>query len=384
MSRMNGISSRVAVSASAPFTAEQPQQKTHMPSLTRSIHHLDNVSAMCHVHGELNSPPVKLKRVTAPLNEAVRAMLCGNWADHAHTRGSPTATPIYSTSGRDHGTDMRFLEEEEEVRCSDGPPPDLSEARARSDAERSDSQYLIPLLGEKLCQILECDSSSRSKLEVMLFRDVNKAVDMATEKGELCAQRQGHKKGNLRRFVASSLRSAGYNAAICRTRWEQTHGCPAGDYEFIDVIEEAKSDDRVLVDIDFRAQFEIARPTAQYATLVELLPTLFVGRADNLRDMIKIMSEAAKRTLKAKGMHLPPWRKNRYAQAKWLGAYKRITNPVAEGQGLLPTDFAAWKGIGNNTAGFTFTQQMELRFESEQGNGLQSWAGVGVGVPGNR
>ena len=86
--------------------------------------------------------------------------------------------------------------------------------------------------------------------------------------------------------------------------------------------------DRVLVDIDFRAQFEIARPTAEYAALAEALPDLVVGSADKMRDIIWIMCDAAKRSLKARGLHLPPWRKKRYLEAKWLSSHKRTSTQL--------------------------------------------------------
>jgi len=106
-------------------------------------------------------------------------------------------------------------------------------------------------------------------------------------------------------------------------------GC-TGDYEFIDVVIEGSKlqNERFFVDIDFRAQFEIARPTAAYNALLQKLPTLFVGRACKLCSIVKIMCDAARRSLKEKEMYIPPWRKYRYMQTKWLGSYKRTTNPT--------------------------------------------------------
>jgi uncharacterized protein (TIGR01615 family) len=96
------------------------------------------------------------------------------------------------------------------------------------------------------------------------------------------------------------------------------------------VIEGSKlKNERFFVDIDFRAQFEIARPTDEYNALLQKIPNLFVGRADKLCGIIKIMCDAARRSLKERGMCIPPWRKYRYMQAKWLGSYKRTTNPAA-------------------------------------------------------
>ncbi|GLJ18784.1 hypothetical protein SUGI_0335390 [Cryptomeria japonica] len=305
----------------------------------------------------MNYQPAKVKRVTAPLNEAVRAMLCGGDSAQATLPRAATATPVYGTSGSDHGvdsdtlSDMSFLEEEE----SNGGDCALDcESHAESSSASQDTN--LPVSEDHLRQILEGVLLSSTNLEESLFRNVTKALGKAGLSSQTEPHR--HEKNHLRRFVMSSLRSAGFNAAVCKTRWQQSNGHPPGDYEFIDVMFEAEAPSskpsnghRVVVDIDFRAQFEIARPTAEYGALVEALPTLWVGTVDKLRDVIKIMCDAAKRSLKAKGMHLPPWRKYRYAQAKWLDVYKRTTNPLP----LLLNGFSAV-----DTA---FPRQRELHFE---------------------
>ena len=103
--------------------------------------------------------------------------------------------------------------------------------------------------------------------------------------------------------------------------------------------------DRVLVDIDFRAQFEIARPTAEYAALAEALPELVVGSADKMRDIIWIMCDAAKRSLKARGLHLPPWRKKRYLEAKWFSPHNRTTHFPPSQHQLHPKNVTPAKRI---------------------------------------
>lgn len=131
------------------------------------------------------------------------------------------------------------------------------------------------------------------------------------------------------RNVMSYLRNLGYNAAICKTKWEQSGGLTAGNYEFIDVVR-CDSGNRTIcryfVDLDFVPEFEIARPTAQYERLVQSLPNIFVGKIEELTQVVKVMSTAAKRSLKSKDLHLPPWRKHRYMRNKWFGPYKRTTN----------------------------------------------------------
>ncbi|GMI98739.1 hypothetical protein like AT3G22970 [Hibiscus trionum] len=125
-----------------------------------------------------------------------------------------------------------------------------------------------------------------------------------------------------RKIVTDGLLSLGYNASICKSRWEKSPSYPAGEYEYIDVIIDGE---RLLIDIDFRSEFEIARSTKTYKSILQMLPFIFVGKADRLQRIIAIVSEAAKQSLKKKGMHVPPWRKAEYVSAKWLSPYNRAT-----------------------------------------------------------
>lgn len=90
----------------------------------------------------------------------------------------------------------------------------------------------------------------------------------------------------------------------------------------MDVIIEGEK--RLIIDIDFRSEFDIARSTKAYKQLLLTLPNIFVGKTDRLEKIIGIVSEAAKQSLKKKGMPLPPWRKADYVKAKWLSPFTRI------------------------------------------------------------
>ncbi|XP_052208328.1 uncharacterized protein LOC127812067 [Diospyros lotus] len=150
-----------------------------------------------------------------------------------------------------------------------------------------------------------------------LLADTSKIV----EKHKTCKR-----KDDLRKIVTDSLMLLGYDASICKSRWEKSPSFPAGDYEYIDVIVETE---RVLIDIDFRSEFEIARSTGSYKTILQSLPHVFVGKADRLQQIVAIASEAARQSLKKKGMHIPPWRKAEYMKSKWLSPHTRTTAPPA-------------------------------------------------------
>ncbi|XP_076933300.1 uncharacterized protein LOC143599160 [Bidens hawaiensis] len=134
------------------------------------------------------------------------------------------------------------------------------------------------------------------------------------------------RKDELIKTVAEHLQSLGYDSSICKSHWEKSPSSsyPAGEYEYIDVITE--TGERALVDVDFRSEFEIARPTGNYKAILHSLPHVFVGEADRLQKILSIVTEAAKLSLKKRGMHVPPWRKYEYMRSKWLSAHVRMTS----------------------------------------------------------
>ncbi|KAL6970489.1 hypothetical protein U1Q18_046774 [Sarracenia purpurea var. burkii] len=177
--------------------------------------------------------------------------------------------------------------------------------------------YSIPIASsaetlDTLKSLIPCPGVS----ERNLLADTSKIV----EKHKICKQ-----KGDLRKIVTDGLLLLGYDASVCKSRWEKCPSYPAGEYEYIDVIVDGE---RVLVDIDFRSEFEIARSTAIYKAILQSLPHIYVGRGDRLQQIVSIVSEAARQSLKKKGMHIPPWRKADYMKSKWLSSHSRTTtNP---------------------------------------------------------
>ncbi|KAH6767750.1 hypothetical protein C2S52_018733 [Perilla frutescens var. hirtella] len=129
------------------------------------------------------------------------------------------------------------------------------------------------------------------------------------------------KDGFCRKIVADGLISLGYDASICKSKWEKSSSSLAGEYEYVDVIIDGE---RLIIDIDFRSEFAIARPTKPYKLVIQTLPNIFIGKSDRLDKIITIVADAAKQSLKKKGMPLPPWRKPDYIKSKWLSPFTRI------------------------------------------------------------
>ncbi|XP_031269959.1 uncharacterized protein LOC116128390 [Pistacia vera] len=193
------------------------------------------------------------------------------------------------------------------------------------------------------CEILKSLVPCASVCERNLLADTAKIV----EKNKICKR----KDDNFRKIVTDGLLSLGYDASICKSHWDKSPSYPAGDYEYIDVIIQGE---RLIIDIDFRSEFEIARSTKAYKSILQTLPYIFVGKADRLQKIIGIVSEAAKQSLKKKGMHVPPWRKADYIKAKWLSPHPRAheSHPEIENnqplQGLSETEFEVSRGEKNN------------------------------------
>ncbi|KAL6642911.1 hypothetical protein ACP70R_021092 [Stipagrostis hirtigluma subsp. patula] len=146
----------------------------------------------------------------------------------------------------------------------------------------------------------------------------------------------GARRRDLLRLVAASLRAAGHDAAVCVSRWDKSPSHLAGEHAYLDVLLPAASDrgapERVLVDVDFRSAFEVARPTKAYRALLQRLPAVFVGKDDRLRLLVAAAADAARASLRKRGLHLPPWRKPEYMRAKWLSPYDREAPPPGEAE----------------------------------------------------
>ncbi|XP_054807420.1 uncharacterized protein LOC129309749 [Prosopis cineraria] len=211
---------------------------------------------------------------------------------------------------------MGSLEEDELVRMvrdfieSESPSPAISSS-SNCLALNHQTQYFL------LQDVLRSETSS----EAMVLRHVLKHM-----KG----RRDTKRTSSLRKWLVKNLKIDGLHASLCQTSWSTSLGCPAGEYEFIEVINEDENGrrERLIVDIDFRSQFELARPTQDYREMIDSVPVIFVGNEDRLCKIISLLCSAAKQSLRQKGLHVPPWRTNGYMQSKWLsGCHKETENP---------------------------------------------------------
>ncbi|MED6146110.1 hypothetical protein PIB30_031594 [Stylosanthes scabra] len=135
----------------------------------------------------------------------------------------------------------------------------------------------------------------------------------------------------IRFYLVKLMKLSGYDAGVCASKWQASGKVPGGDHEYIDVMVDnnSGSSERLIIDIDFRSHFEIARAVDSYDRLLKSLPVVYVGSFARLKQLLGIMEEATRSSLKQNSMPLPPWRSLAYLQAKWLSPYERYTHSEA-------------------------------------------------------
>ncbi|KAK9087969.1 hypothetical protein Syun_030363 [Stephania yunnanensis] len=256
---------------------------------------------------------------------------------HRFSSGSDHDADVDSLDGRDLSDLVRSFIEDEHVATTTTTTHHHHHSDSDEDHSVNPNSDLEDLL----------KNTSNDSFLLILRSLVSKAVEsLETFDNSRFLSRSG---SDRRRNAMALLRSYGFNAGICKSKWESSGGLAAGNYEFIDVTctessifssaqsqsrqrqkrEQMEIGMRYIVDLDFAGEFEIARPTSQYTRLIQLLPRVYVGRPEEMKKIVRLVCEEAKRSLKSRELTLPPWRKNRYMQTKWFGPYRRTVNQTS-------------------------------------------------------
>lgn len=72
-----------------------------------------------------------------------------------------------------------------------------------------------------------------------------------------------------------------------------------------------------IVEVEFRDQFEIAKPCDEYQKILSELPEYYIGKLENLYTIVRIVCNAAKTSMKERKIHMGPWRKTSFMLMKW-------------------------------------------------------------------
>ncbi|KAL9253205.1 hypothetical protein AKJ16_DCAP13794 [Drosera capensis] len=186
--------------------------------------------------------------------------------------------------------------------------------------------------GDELARVEENKEtlSKTSAVEKRIREATRQGLKDAQKEGNVCVCRRkvaGTCRSCLMREIAIRLRNSGYNCALCKTKWKSSPDMPSGEHTFLDVIDDnvsqQKKEIRVIIELSFRAEFEMGWENYEYKRLVSRLPEAFVGKAEKLKALIKILCSAAKKSMESNKMHMGPWRKQNYMQAKWFSLCDR-------------------------------------------------------------
>ncbi|RRT32620.1 hypothetical protein B296_00050739, partial [Ensete ventricosum] len=244
-----------------------------------------------------------------------------------------------------------------------------AESRYSSDSDSgfSDLAHLAENVMFVKRGMTQSESSLQSVVHSLLF-SINE-VDLYLVKEEQC------NASCIRRSLVKLLKLSGYDAAICSSRWQGFDKVPGGtsncaflfhmifvqvigtvklnlptlldcfsslvtgDHEYIDVVlGVAEGSERLIIDIDFRSHFEIARAVDSYDAVLSSLPVVYVGSLSRLKQFLQVMVDAAKFSLKQNSMPLPPWRSLAYLQAKWYSKYEREHNVNTRNKQVVGSD----------------------------------------------
>uniref|UniRef100_A0A6N2MMG9 DUF506 family protein n=1 Tax=Salix viminalis TaxID=40686 RepID=A0A6N2MMG9_SALVM len=187
-------------------------------------------------------------------------------------------------------------------------------------------------------------SKPRPRKSQSILQDIlSEATHIETQlldKVLMCVGSGTGEPSSLKKWVVTRLQMDGYEASLCKTSWVSTSGHKifqfTGGYDYIEVMitdqNFSSKTTRLVVDLDLRSQFEVARPTRTYKDLTNALPSVFVGTAERLDKIISLLCSAAEASLKENDLHIPPWRKAEYMKSKWFSknCNKVSVTPISE------------------------------------------------------
>ncbi|XP_022986018.1 uncharacterized protein LOC111483880 [Cucurbita maxima] len=178
-------------------------------------------------------------------------------------------------------------------------------------------------------EVLRANLKRTNSIELKIWKATKNALREMNLKSIECGCRRPAEVAVCRecvqREICSYLRNAGFNCAVCKSKWKSSPEIPSGEHSYLEVADDWNPNERVIIEMNFREEFELARASEEYKRLVRRLPEVFIGKAEKLRESIKILCNSAEKCMKEKKMHLGPWRKYRYMQAKWLGKCEKST-----------------------------------------------------------
>jgi len=116
--------------------------------------------------------------------------------------------------------------------------------------------------------------------------------------------------------VAHHLRRCEYDAEVCASRHSARDVLRCPKHVFLKIKNVGSGSD-VVVDLNFRAPFAVARATAHYAALFDVVPATFVGNESTLKCLVNFMADQLRRNFDQGDMPCPPWRERSALLNTW-------------------------------------------------------------------
>lgn len=120
--------------------------------------------------------------------------------------------------------------------------------------------------------------------------------------------------------MATYLCSVGFSARVACTKDEERNRAlhSAARHVFLVIDSPPEFDDPpVIVDLSFRDQFKIPRPTPRYTAIINIVPDVFVGRYAHLICGAKQVCKEMRESMTFRDIGIPPWRKESAMLARW-------------------------------------------------------------------
>ncbi|XP_059629216.1 uncharacterized protein LOC132271745 [Cornus florida] len=262
--------------------------------------------------------PVRFKRVAAAFHEVAPARLCeSSGSEHSPESSMDLFNLVTSFIERDDREDR-----------------DIEEVNQEEEENGDESQSFCSNLEtvDRLGGLLGCEDD-----------EMKRNIRAQTEQAWPHVIGESSTSPGFKRRLMTRLRERGFDAGLCKSKWGKIGRYPSGQYEYIDV--KVGETSRYIIEVSLAGEFEIARPTDRYTSLLNAFPQVFVGEVEELKQVVKTMCKAIKKSMKGMDLQIPPWRRYGYMQAKWFGYYKRTINE-APAKKVSENDLASKRLVG--------------------------------------
>mmetsp|Transcript_9076 Transcript_9076/g.12332 ORF Transcript_9076/g.12332 Transcript_9076/m.12332 type:complete len:257 (+) Transcript_9076:131-901(+) len=119
-------------------------------------------------------------------------------------------------------------------------------------------------------------------------------------------------------IVAENLNANHIKAIHRQAKSTLAHDFISPQNSYVEVFQgSANHSESLIVEIFFREQFEIVRPTQSYFRILSEIPISFFGTKFELTAIVEFMAEKMAESFHRQGMSMPPWRKAYNLLAKW-------------------------------------------------------------------